>query len=742
MNARIISFVLLMLLFTFGCTPSTSEITTTDVVETTLLAPTTTPTLSPPSVRVTTIPDPEDTFIQYMTAWQEDDYEQMYMLLVSESRFMIDEEAFTKLHLDTVSHAAVSSGAITYDVGVIQKHTGTANIQYSMTMSSNLFGDLKRGYQMDMVYGSQGWQVIWHPGMILPELADGGRLQIANLVSERGLIFDRNGQVLVGPGEAYSIGIIPESIDADIERNLLERVGRAAGYSPEYLASLYATRFFGPGDYLSITDVPINTNLGGIGGFDAVVVSSFSGRYYFNKEAGSQAIGYISAIQPDEVTTYMRLGFPWTQRVPRDGVELWAEPYLGGERGGVLYLYDAQGTPGPVLAQKSPSPAYNVYTTLDQLLQKAAYEALLGLNGAVVVLERDTGRILAMASSPGFNPNLFEPTNYNARFTSPFFNTNAPLFNRATQGLYPLGSVFKIITMATALESGRFAPEDTLDCQHAFTELDNVTLYDWTYWDEVAPSGMLTLPQGLMRSCNPWFWHIGYDLYKAGEINQLVEMAKGFGLGIPTGIEQLRENPGQIALPNEPLAATNLAIGQGTMLVTPLQVARFIAAGGNGGTLYQPQLIERIESEDGEIVYQFEPIINGTLPISPTTLAVIQSAMTDVVRNPRGTAYRTLGAFEYAVAGKTSTSETGVFDPDAWFVAYTFQDLDGKPDISVVALVERAGEGSDYAAPVVRRVLEIYYFNAIRSRYSWEARIGVPEFLIPEPEETEETPEP
>ena len=241
-----------------------------------------------------------------------------------------------------------------------------------------------------------------------------------------------------------------------------------------------------------------------------------------------------------------------------------------------------------------------------------------------MVIERDTGRVLAMASSPGYDPNLFDPDNYNnILLPDVLSDPNQPLLNRATQGEYPLGSVFKIITMAAGLESGVFTPESELDCQYDWTELTDIPRHDWTWQhceDEkledpegkctTKPSGLLTLPEGLMRSCNPWFWHIGLGLYDAGLTADIANMARAFGLGSRTGIE-IPESAGTIHDPGEQIAAVNQAIGQGDVLVTPLQVARFIAAIGNGGTLYRPQIIERITNVSGQDTQVFKPEAQG-----------------------------------------------------------------------------------------------------------------------------------
>jgi len=394
--------------------------------------------------------------------------------------------------------------------------------------------------------------------------------------------------------------------------------------------------------------------------------------------------------------------------------------------------------------------------TINKDFQEQAQQAMDGLPGAIVVLERDTGRVLAMVSSPGFDPNLFDPNNYNSMNLANMVNDpNQPLYNRAAQGQYPLGSVFKIITMAAALESGVFTPESTYDCQYEFTELGPThILHDWT-WEHcqnqlqedptleactIKPSGILTLPQGLMRSCDPWFYHIGFDLFNLGKTTAISDMARGFGLGQATGIQQVAESEGQVPVPGDGVQATSLAVGQGNLQVTPLQVADFIAAIGNGGTLYRPQLVEKIQSASGEALLAFRPEVRGTLPINQENLKVIQDAMREVVENPRGTAYFRLSTLNIPMAGKTGTVETGFTEPHAWFAGYTMANNPDKPDIAIAVVVENKGEGSDWAAPIFRRIVEIYFYGKPQSVYWWEAAIGA--IRTPTPQGGEASPTP
>jgi penicillin-binding protein 2 len=355
-------------------------------------------------------------------------------------------------------------------------------------------------------------------------------------------------------------------------------------------------------------------------------------------------------------------------------------------------------------------------------------------NGAAVVLERETGRVLAMVSTPGFNPNAFEIENVNwsTLLSDIVNNPNSPQFNRATQGQYPLGSVFKIITFSAAMEHGGYTVDTMYDCGYVFEELQGFPRYDWTYdhFQEdgtTQPSGTLSFPEGLIRSCNPYFWHMGLDLYNRGLTTAISDMAKGFGLGSVTGIEGVEEEAGLIPEPQSQVDAINLAIGQGDTQVTPLQVARFVAAVGNGGTLYRPQLIESVEPQFGEVEMVFAPDAQGNLPISDETLAVLQEAMIGVVRSqqPPGTAYSAFTGLDINIAGKTGTATAGGAEPHAWFAGYTFEGREDLPDIAIAVIAENAGEGSEIAAPIFRRIIEVYFYGAPRKKYRWEAVIDV-----------------
>jgi penicillin-binding protein 2 len=728
--SKIFRIIFMFVFLMAGCAPTTVE---TAIPSAT---PPPTATLAEPGLQTTRPPDVQAAARSYLEAWLAEDYAAMYALLTTISQDAITPEKFEKFYRDVAAEAALNSWD--YEILSSLVNPRSAQVGYTVILHSVLVGDLQRETQMSLSLEQGNWRVQWDEALLMPELHNGNYLRMEYRSPSRANIYDKNGSALVAQSDAVAIGLDTGLVDPESENSLLNELFRLTGVRPETLRPrLEAYR--PNGWYLPVADVSaeaLNSFSVNICGRSGVICQPFQGRYYFEGGIASHVVGYVSAIQAEEVETYKRLGYNVnSDRVGQKGLEVWGEKYLGGTRGGVLYLVAPDGAIITRLAESSPGPAQAIYTTLDKNLQMGVQAAMSKFRGAIVVLERDTGRVLAMASSPGFNPNLFEPQNYNSssQILDLFNLDELPLLNRATQGQYPLGSVFKIVTMAAALENNLYTPESEYNCQYTFTELQGVTLNDWTYDrflkdGKTQPSGILTLPQGLMRSCNPWFYKIGFDFYSRGMVTSVSDMARGFGLGAATGIE-LPEEAGNIPNPGSPLDATNLAIGQGDMLVTPLQVAAFVAAIGNGGTLYVPHLIERITSPDGIPSFEFTPEARSTLPVSEAKLAVIQEAMVNVVRNPRGTAYFVLGPFSSSysipIAGKTGTAQSGFGDPHAWFAGYTFAGRENLPDIAVVVIAERSGEGSEIAGPIFRRVMEVYFLGKPQIKYPWEAQIGI-----------------
>lgn len=666
----------------------------------------------------------------FLTAWQSDDYGRMYTLLTQVSRDALSLEDFESKYRD----AAVNLSLQKLDYELLSALAGdqSAQVSYRAIYHTALLGEIKRDMVMNLTLEKGEWRVQWEDGLILPELKGGNRLSMEYRVPARGDIYDRSGKAIAAQADAVALGVEPAKIKKDQEQDLLAVLSTLTGMIPEDIQALYAGS---KEDYVPVgetTAAEAQNMAERMKALDGLVQFPFRSRYYFSGGVAPQVTGYVLSISPDDLDEYRRNGYRGDEKVGAAGLEGWGESYLTGTRGASLYVVSPQNTIVTRLAETESLPAQYLYTTLDRDLQLQAQKALEGFRGAIVVLERDTGRVLAMVSSPGYDPNLFEPGNHNSAYLLPdvLGDGEQRLLNRATQGNYPLGSVSKIVTMAAALESGEFTPQSSYNCGYEFTELGSgQVLYDWTYSLGVNPSGVLTLPEGLMLSCNPWFWHIGLTLFRDGKGEILTNLARAFGLGSETGIEQVSESAGSFPLPDNDGEAVQLAIGQGSMLVTPLQVAVFIAAIGNGGTLYRPQIIEKIASPDGDPSVSFKPEIKGKLPVKAENLLVIQEAMRSVVDNRRGTARNAFIGMQIPIYGKTGTAQNAGAEPHAWFAGYTDAGRSDRPDIAIVVLAENAGEGSVVAAPIFRRVVEIYFSGKPVTLYPWESSF----YVVPTP---------
>jgi penicillin-binding protein 2 len=693
-------------------------------------------------VNVTHVPDSDVALRAYLDAMLAEDFASMYSLITQTSRDAISEDDFTKRYTDAFN--ALSMKSVEYNILSMLTDPQRSQVSFHITYYTSLFGDIQRDFNTNLLLENGQWRLEWNDGLILPELAGGKRL-VANGVSPaRGDIYDRNGNAIATQTDAYAMGLVAGEVTPDNEGAVFNKLWQLTGVRPEVIRFNYQN--YEAGNYVPVGEASTQSvNASGIINFTGVRATPYTSRFY-EPNSAPNAVGYTLFISPEEMNAYRRLGYSGGERVGWEGIEKWGETYLHGRNAATLYIAAADGTYETVLAQVDSEPAASITLTIDKDLQEQAQAAMDGLPGAIIVMEVDTGRVLAMVSSPGFDPNWYDVENLNRQFTD-----EQPTFNRSTQGTYPLGSVFKIVTMAAALESGMFTPDTTYECGYSFTDIPGHTLYDWT-WDRcqteklnsgkdtctTRPSGLLTLEQGLMRSCDPWFYHIGFDLWNAGKGNLISDMARAFGLGNGTGIEQVAESNGNIPDPADGLQATSIAIGQSDVQVTPLQVATYIAAVANGGTLYRPQLVEKIQPVSGEAISVFRPQANGTLPLTTANLKSIQDAMRSVIEDPRGTGYFRFAGFPFPVAAKTGTAESGTTDPHAWFAGYSLAHLPDKPDISVVVLVNYQGEGSAWAAPIFRRVMEIYFNGHGLTIYPWESSFGVvnPDYGLPVPTPT------
>ncbi|HXF70769.1 MAG TPA: penicillin-binding protein 2 [Thermoflexus sp.] len=467
----------------------------------------------------------------------------------------------------------------------------------------------------------------------------------------------------------------------------------------------------------------------------------------------AHVVGFIGRIPAEQAARYQAEGYdPAIDRVGLSGLEYALEPWLRGTKGARYVEEDALGRPVRVQAEIPPQPGARITLTLDLDLQAAARAALQAkldeLNriagrevtrrGVAVVMRPTTGEILAMVSLPDYDNNWFVspdlPRVYARLVEDPF----GPLLNHAIASQFPPGSSFKPIVAAAALQEGvitprtqlfdpgeivipnRYFPNDPGLAQHFFCWLRS-------------GHGWQNVVDALANSCNVFFYKVagGYDvpgepIFEGLGIERLVRYMRAFGLGRPTGIELPGEATGQVPDPEwkrKVFGETwstgdtyNLGIGQGYLLVTPLQLLNAISAIANGGTLYRPTLVREIADAQGNLVKSFRPEIIGRLPVAPEHLAVVREGMVAAVE--RGTAVRAQIP-GIRIAGKTGTAEfcddlafrmglcAGRRLPShAWFVAFAPADA---PEVAVLVFIWNGGEGSQHAAPVAREILEAYF---------------------------------
>ncbi|MEX2161125.1 MAG: penicillin-binding transpeptidase domain-containing protein [Anaerolineales bacterium] len=684
-------------------------------------------------VETNSAPDSEAAANAYLTAWSQGNYTAMYEMLAAASRQAISAEDFQNRY----AMVATQTNWFRLEYQILQTLTNpsTAQVAYRVTLNSAVIGAITRDTSMNLVLEAGQWRVVWEDRIILPELAGGNTLSLERFVPTRGIIYDRNGNPIAANTTAVAVGVYPWLVEQEDADQVISELARVSQRTAAEINALVFPEDREQDYYVPITEVSseeFQARAGDWSQLTGVYFFEYDTRLYFSGGAAPQTVGYYGPIPAEQVPEYIPLGYQSSDSIGRMGIEDWGEEYLAGTRGGALYVLDPNGAVVTKLAESGAQPASSIITALDLELQRRAQEAIKDFTGAIVVLERDTGRVLAMVSSPGFNQNWADPVDANSFWDTYFPDNVQRFYNRATQGLYPPGSAFKPITFSAGLESGLYAPESTLDCTQQWFGLSGIVLDNWTVEKELPADGVLTYLQGLMRSCNPWYYQIGLDLFNAGMADAISEMARGFGLGSPTGIQGVPEESGAIAEPTTEdgdtgrSQAVQQAFGQGTTLITPLQAAVYAAAIGNGGTLYQPQLVDQVVDANGVAILDFEPQVKGTLPVSADTLLNLQNAMRLVTSDARGTAFRQFSGFGIEVRGKTGTATAGVgLLPHAWFIGYTNANQPNRPDIAIAVLVENIGDGSEFAAPIWRRVANYYFFGSAGRLYPWESEFGI-----------------
>lgn len=571
------------------------------------------------------------------------------------------------------------------------------------------------------------------------QLSQGNRIRVEPIPAARGLMFDRNGVVLAAGQPAYQLELVREEVP-NLKSTLRRLVGiglLTADELPEIRRNILSRRSF--------DSVPIRLRMSDEDAarfavhrfeFPGVDIKTRQTRLYPYGPLAVHAIGYVSAISEQDLAHIDRAAYAGTALIGKLGVEAAYEKQLHGTNGFREILVDAQGRSveklGALTLQlktQAPVAGDNLVLALDLKTQEAAEQALGDRRGAVVALDPRNGDVLALASHPAFDPNLFARGITRAQYAVLANDPDKPLLDRALRGTYPSGSTIKPALALAALTDHAVDPNQKVFCNGVFRLPHSRHLFRS---DIGEPRGWLTLAEAISRSSDVYFYGLAATL----GIDRIAAFLAPLGYGQVTGIDIGGEKPGLLPTPEwkrkafkrpedqtwVPGDTVNLGIGQGYLLVTPLQLAHITGIIAERGRSFRPRVVKGIRDPDGRVRWLTPVEDKPILGVADADWTLVINAMIGTTRCDRycGTAWRFFKGAAYTAAGKTGTAQVFTVAQNArysaktvperlrdhaWFVAFAPAEA---PRIAVAVLVENGGFGADAAAPVARKVLDTY----------------------------------
>ena len=553
-------------------------------------------------------------------------------------------------------------------------------------------------------------QTFHHAGYF--EISEGNRIRIEKDVAVRGKLLDRHGRMIVDNRPSYVVAAIPNEVNGHVEL-IASNLSSLLDIPAEQISSQIERSKYRRYEPVKLRrNVPFESVCRieeASHNYSGIVLQLNQSRDYPPNGSAAHLIGYLSGVTESELDRLRRKGFHSGSLIGRKGIEKAYDDILRGKDGARYSEVSAEGKIVGPLKEREPIraiPGYDVKLTIDYDLQLYG-ESLFGdtLTGAVVAIEPSTGDVLAFISQPSFDANLFTGPLSRADWENLSTDKRHPLLNRCIQATYPPASAFKLVVAGAALESGRISAETRfLPCTGGYRFGNRVFRCH-----KLSGHGALTLVDAIAASCDVYFYQLGREL----GLKRLAEYSRACGFGKPTGIDLADEASGLIPDAGyydrrfgqgkwPPSLILNLAIGQGELLVTPLQMAVFYAALANGGRIMRPHALYSLITPQGEI--RRDPEELGRLPFSPAVLAILDSALISVVHGSHGTAWRAR-VDGILVAGKTGTAQNPHGNEHASFCAFAPAR---EPRIAVACIVENAGHGGAVAAPIVAKMIQRY----------------------------------
>ncbi|OPY02014.1 MAG: Stage V sporulation protein D [Syntrophorhabdus sp. PtaB.Bin047] len=558
------------------------------------------------------------------------------------------------------------------------------------------------------------WDLQIMRGSEMRKLSEQNRIRVKKIVAPRGIIYDRTGKVLADTRPSFNIYLTPEDIRdfsqtvdglarllACDREEIIEKMKAAGGMPPSFpikiksdipmdeVARVEAHRVYIPGVSIQIEPK----------------------RNYPYGASFAHVIGYVSEISDEELKDKKKhKDYSPGDYIGKYGLERSYENDLRGVDGEKRVEVDAIGREVRTLDVVDPIPGHSLHLNLDLDLQLSADKALETRKGAAVALNPKTGGVLVLASRPGFDPNLFASGISKRDWQGIALDKAHPLQNRAIQGGYPPGSTFKILTATHALQLGVINERTTFTCGGGFAYGNRV----FKCWKK-GGHGTISVHRAIVESCDVFFYNVGLKL----GVDRIHEFGNIVGLGRVTGIDLPNEQKGLLPSTewkkkryNQPWyegETVSVAIGQGAVWLTPVQLAQLSSFVANDGKNFKPQIVNRIVSTEGKVVKTFEPVVNADVKFKPEIIKIVKDGMRGVVNEPGGTA----GASRVQnvlMCGKTGTAQAGSekvrLGDHAWFIAYAPAE---DASIAMAILVEHGLHGSSAAAPIAKGITETLF---------------------------------
>jgi penicillin-binding protein 2 len=561
-------------------------------------------------------------------------------------------------------------------------------------------------------------------------LSERNRIRYIAIQAPRGEIFDRHGNLLVDNRPAFTVSALRQEV-GDREQ-LFESLGKLLEIEPQQLEERWQAGQGLP----RYRPIPLIEDIGRQAmekvqensvDLPGILVEVKPFRAYPYGKAGAHLFGYLGEVTEEELAQPAYVSYRSGELVGKTALERMFEDKLRGIDGQKRIEVNVRGRELRQVTTRDPLPGQRVYLTIDLKLQLAAEKALADKSGAVVVLDVNDGEILAMASSPTFDPAWFARGISSEEWRELSENTQHPMTNKAVRGQYPPGSTFKMAVALAALEAGTVTPSTRIQCYGSI----KLGSYEYRCWKKEG-HGSVDLHKAIKESCDVWFYRIGLDV----GIDRIASAARRLGLGKVTGFPFGGENPGMI--PDREWKMKRFgtswydgetaisSIGQGFVLVTPLQLANMAAAIANGGTVWKPQIVQKTTSLDGDSDWLLQPEKLTETAWPAAALKAVRDGMESVVNDVGGTAWRSrLKTIRYA--GKTGTAQVVRRKDDdeetpqddeipyqyrdhALFVSYAPAE---KPQIAIAVVIEHGGHGSSAAAPVAKALYAAYFDQPI-----------------------------